>query len=332
MPSVPHEVTIEFFRNRPQLAKQLLSRNLQIHFPDHDARFDSADLSQVQPTEYRADGVVTLTHPTDGSTALGIVVEVQRQISERKRYTWPVYVTTLRARLKCPVFLLIVSYHEGTARWCAQPIDLGGGSILPCVIGPADVPFISDVQQARANPELAVLSVMAHGQDRDVRRAAAIADVACQAVTGLDDDKAVLYLDVILASLSGAARLELQTMIPDGYEFQSEFVRTHFNNARQEGLAKGHAEGMAKGWAEGLTEGRAEGLAEGRTQIVMKQLEIRYGTLPPPVRALVSGAGPVRLEGIAQRLLTASTLEEALGEASAAADPSAGRGSAGVAR
>ena len=80
-------------------------------------RMSTADLSQVQPTEYRADGVVTLTCPTDGSTAVSIVVEIQRQVEERKRYTWPAYLTTLRARLECPVFLLVLSHDEATATW-----------------------------------------------------------------------------------------------------------------------------------------------------------------------------------------------------------------------
>lgn len=238
MPSLQHEVTIEFFRNRPQLARQLLCSNSQMDLPEYEARFDSADLSQVQPTEYRADGVVTLTCPTDGSAALSIVVEIQRQIQERKRYTWPAYLTTLRARLECPVYLLVLSHDKATATWCAQPIDLGAGTILPRVVGPAEVPWITDVQDAEANPELAVLSVMAHGLDPDFRRAAAVASAARQAIIHLDDEKAVLYLDLILASLSEAARQELPTMIPAGYEFQSEFVRTHFNKARQDGLAE----------------------------------------------------------------------------------------------
>ncbi|WP_188191166.1 hypothetical protein [Nonomuraea sp. SYSU D8015] len=35
-----------------------------------------------------------------------VVLEVQRQYDEDKRWSWPVYLATLRARHKCPVLLL----------------------------------------------------------------------------------------------------------------------------------------------------------------------------------------------------------------------------------
>ena len=37
-----------------------------------------------------------------------IVVEVQLSPDEEKRYTWPVYITHMRARLRCPTVLLVV--------------------------------------------------------------------------------------------------------------------------------------------------------------------------------------------------------------------------------
>jgi hypothetical protein len=40
---------------------------------------------------------------------LGIVIEVQLQRDDRKRFTWPVYVAGLRARLECPACLLVVT-------------------------------------------------------------------------------------------------------------------------------------------------------------------------------------------------------------------------------
>jgi YD repeat-containing protein len=38
-----------------------------------------------------------------------------------KRFSWPVYVTTLRARLRCPVFLLVVATDKNVAGWAAEP-------------------------------------------------------------------------------------------------------------------------------------------------------------------------------------------------------------------
>ncbi len=68
---------------------------------------------------------------------------------------------------------------------------------------------MTDPAVAAADPELAVLSVMAHGRDADIAATVRIA-VAAQAVTeGLDEERSRLYLDLILASLSEAARPDL---------------------------------------------------------------------------------------------------------------------------
>ena len=48
-----------------------------------EARVVSADLTDVQPAEYRADMVVQLF---DDVSVFGIVVEVQLSVDERKRF------------------------------------------------------------------------------------------------------------------------------------------------------------------------------------------------------------------------------------------------------
>ncbi len=101
MPSQLHEVLLLLFRNRPSLAPELLRDALGVALPEYsEARVDSADLTQVQPAEYRAGLVVLLLH---GEPVLGIVVEAQLAPDVRKGYVWPVYATNLRARLECPV-------------------------------------------------------------------------------------------------------------------------------------------------------------------------------------------------------------------------------------
>jgi len=48
-------------------------------------------------------------------------------------------------------------------------------------------------------------------------------------------------------------------------------------------------------------------------EIVLKQLATRYGQLSAAVAARVQGANTADLDAIAQRVLTAQTLDEALG-------------------
>jgi hypothetical protein len=66
----------------------------------------------------------------DGKPVLGIVVEVQLSVDEHKRFAWPVYVVGLRARMRCPVCLLVVCNEDSVTRWSAKSIELGG----PCQV------------------------------------------------------------------------------------------------------------------------------------------------------------------------------------------------------
>jgi hypothetical protein len=136
-----------------------------------------------------------------------------------------------------------VTPTEDVARWCRQPIDVGPGSSLsPLVIGPASVPVVDDVAAAERDPELAVLSVIAHG---DEAHAEVLGRAALLATLRLSDERQVLYSDLVFAALSEAARAALEDLMAGGtYEFQSEFAKKH--------QAKGRAEGEAKGLAEAL--------------------------------------------------------------------------------
>jgi hypothetical protein len=59
MASIKHEGLLLLFRNRPELAPQLLGEVLGLTLPRWtEARVESSDFTQVVPTEYRADLVV----------------------------------------------------------------------------------------------------------------------------------------------------------------------------------------------------------------------------------------------------------------------------------
>jgi hypothetical protein len=284
MPSELHEALLLLFRNRPMLAPELMRDALHFELPPFtEARIDSADFTEVRPAEYRADLVVLLL---DGMPVYGIVVEVQLSRNPSKKFVWPFYATSLRARLEVPVSLLVVTTDEATARWAAQPIALGNGGVFrPLVLSPSGVPEIIDEVQARADPELAVLSAMAHGRDQDVSKAVRIALAAELAGQGLDEKRWGMYLDLVFASLSEAAQRELRAMNPAKYEYRSEFARRYFG----------------------------QGLAEGRAALLQRLLTQRFGPLPAEVHECLSAATIDELDAIGERLLNAQSLQEALG-------------------
>jgi len=70
---------------------------------------------------------------------------------------------------------------------------------------------------------------------------------------------------------------------------------------------------MAKGHAEGHAEGRAEGRAEGLAKVLPKLLAQRFGAISDATRARVETATIEQLDTWIDRILTAPTLDDALG-------------------
>ena len=301
MPSFQHQALLQLFRNRPALVPELIRDALHVSLPKYTTvRVESADLSDIKPTEYRADLVILLL--LRDSPVLGIVLEMQLSPHEDKRYVWPAYAVNLRARIRCPVCLFVVTPEESVARWAGKTIDLGAGNFFtPSVLGPLSIPEISDKEGALKDPELAVLSAMAHAKDPDTMKSARMASLAQMACVELDTERSMLYCDLILSYLPEAARWALQTMDASKYEYQSEFARRYYG------------QGKAEGREEGLMQGHAEGHAEGRVELVLTLLATKYGLVPAAMAARVRQASSADVDEIAWRVLTADTLHEALG-------------------
>ena len=123
-----------------------------------------------------------------------------------------------------------------------------------------------------------------------------------------------LYFDLIQLSISEDVRRALARMPPEKFDYESccsDFARKYFC----EGEAEGRPEGRAAGWAEGRTEGRRETL--------IRLLSVRFGPLDHAALSRMAAASNVELGTIAERLLVAPTLENALGSTGNRAQPSA---------
>lgn len=236
MPSLDHESLIQLFRNQPELAAQLLREALHLELPAYtEARLASSDLTEVVPTEFRADAVVLLV---DGKPVLGVIVEAQLSRDERKRFSWPAYMTVLRARHECPVELLVVTPDRAVATWAAAPItlDLAGDCVVrPRVLGPDAVPVVTDPAQAAREPEFAVLSAMAHGKG-DTQTAVAVALAATAFLDRLSHDQRVLYLALVESALGDAAKKAFE-MHPQTEKLMSSWQRGSFEKGRAESRA-----------------------------------------------------------------------------------------------
>jgi hypothetical protein len=288
MPSMAHEIFVDLFKNRPSLAAEMLSEVLGVSLPAYtEARLASADLTEIQPPEYRADVVVVLLD-RDNPVRV-VIVEVQLAVDARKRLSWPAYVTVSRAIHGCPADLLVVAPDPNVAGWCAEPIEIGvpGFVLRPPVLREADVPVVTDPAEAARRPELGVLSAMAHGE---TEQGATIAAAVLPVIQGLGDERARLYYDLVYNSLNEAARRALEAMMK-GYEYQSDFAKKYV--------------------AQGRTEGRTEEAARN----LLTVLRARGIAVPDAVRErILSQKDPERLERWLEKAAVASSVTAVIDE------------------
>jgi hypothetical protein len=312
MPSMAHEILVDLFKNRPSLAAEILVEVLGVPLPDYtEARIASADLTEIQPAEYRADAVVLLLR--DGRPVRVVIVEVQLAIDPQKRFSWPAYAAVARAVHACPVALLVVAPDPLVAGWCAEPIEMGipGFVLRPPVLRRSAVPVVTDPGEAARRPELGVLSAVAHGE---TEQGATIASAVLPAIQGLDEERSRLYYDLMYNSLNEASRRALEDLMK-GYEYQSDFAKKYV----AQGRAEGFTEGLTKGITEGLTQGRNEGLLEGRTEeaarAVLMVLQARGVAVSDADRErILAQKDPERLERWLEKAAVASSVGEVLDE------------------
>lgn len=253
-PSPEHEALVLLFRNRPQLAAELLRDALGVPLPEFvEARIASAERTEPRPVPYRADLVVELRDASGPVAA--VIVEVQLGRDARKRQTWPLYVTSVHAELRTPTILLVVTPDEGIAEWARRPI----------VVGPQEVPRVDTPEEAAADPELAVLSSMAHG---DGEGGLVTVTAALHAVGQVDLERSRYYTHFILAALSDAVRARLE------------------EEMRLSGI--GELTDLEKRLeAQGEAKGRAQGRAQGRADAVLVVLESRSVAVTAEERARI---------------------------------------------
>ncbi|MFN3201556.1 MAG: hypothetical protein ACE366_24350 [Bradymonadia bacterium] len=309
MPSVLHEAIVSLFTERPQLAAELLEGSGQLALPVHDAiSGGKVNLAQETTAAYDADEMTLLM--LAGQVQMALIIEVQLHIDSGKQFSWPGYAASARFKRRCPSVVLVITPYSNVAQWARQTIDLGGGNTFtPTVFGPEEIPAINNLEWAQDNPEMAILSVIAHGRGP---HAEAVAPAAALALQSLDSDKITLYTDLVLARLNAAGKEAFSHMFRDidlsTYEWQSEEFRTLIAESR----AKAMAEGEVKGEARGRLWGEVQGQLKAKRDDLTKLMTLKFGDVSESHRAHIEAADIDTLDRALERLLTAQTPAEVL--------------------
>lgn len=242
MPSPRHDSLNSLFRQRPELALEILHDLCGLDIPpDALARVESNDFNTRPSDDFTPDTVITAGPPQ--SPAFGVIVEIQYEKNERKRHQLVRYAMQLSLLLNRPAHVLVIAPNEAVAAFYATPVQtlLPGCSFRPRVLGPSGIPVITDAAEAAANIELALLSVMAHGES-DERVVAAF----MEALKAVPREKGNTYNEHCWNVSSAAIRLSMEKIMKtDEWPVFSPFAREHFTKGKEEGHAEGQVEALA---------------------------------------------------------------------------------------
>jgi len=275
MPTLEHNGFVEMFRENPSLAPRLLETLFGVKLPAYaSVTVVESSLDQLIPVEFRADLVLEL-RDASGALVLAIVLEVQRDDDPVKKYSWPVYVTVVRAQKRCPTIVLVVAPDAAVATWAAENIDLGLGlgNVKPLVLGPASVPEVTDQAEAEQETELAILSAVAHGNGPN---GLAVVLAALGALGRLDQEHAAAYFQIVYHGLREPVRRALEALIMERMTKEKAafppFAQQLIDRGKLEGVREGMREGELKGMREGELKGMREGELKGKRDALLRLL------------------------------------------------------------
>jgi hypothetical protein len=310
-----HEGLHRIFQDRPEILAPVFGA-LGIALPEK-ATVDAVtpDATETKPVERRIDTVLRVG-PSDGDDFL-LAVEAQERRDPKKASSWAYYVAYLQAKYGLPVLLLVICRDRATTKWATGPFDCGARGwtaqrTYPMVIGPDNLPVITDERTAARKPAMAAFSALAHAHSHDID---AILEALGRALQGMDrqaSDYFYEFLDVNLGDTPAGEKwreiLSFVTYFPGR--------GTVRETAYLEGKAEGKVEGKAEGKAEGVAEGKVRGVAEGEAKGVLRVLEVRGLTVSDDVRTRITTCTDLgSLGDWLDRAGTVTHAEELFGEA-----------------
>ncbi|MFH8254295.1 hypothetical protein [Streptomyces roseolus] len=278
-----HEASHRIFQDRPELLSPVF-RVLGLRLPPKAA-------VEVLTPSPRVDSVLRIS-PSEGPGFL-LAVEARGRRDPERASSWTSYLARLRAEYDLPALLLVVCQDRATARWAAGPFVTGidGWTALrthPLVLGPDNVPVITDPEEVRRSLALAAFSAMAHARDPDC--SSTLKGLA-QALATAEPDSAAYCSELLEIGLG-------DTPARNTWRHLMRTTGTFFP-------------GRGTLVEETFLEGRAEGLAEGKAEAVLRFLRARGIDVPDAVIERVTAVTvPDELDRLLDRAVAVTSAEE----------------------
>ncbi|WP_087884549.1 hypothetical protein [Streptomyces alboflavus] len=289
MVSSSHEAMHRIFQKEPGVFGRAI-RALDLPFPEPvSVALMPTDLTETTPLERRVDTLLRFDTEHQGSFLLA--VESQGRRDSGKPASWAYYTSYLHAKYHLPTVLLITCQDKPTAVWAAGPFSVGPAhwpmlTIRPLVLGPHNVPVITDVRAAAADVPLATLSAITHSKDAN---ADAILKALAAALKTIDGDDAEIFSELTEQGLANSPALKTWRKL---VTVELSFFKSETSQRLR-------------------AEGRTEGRAEERAEAVLRVLDRRGIEVPESVRERVVGCDDLDTLGVwFDRSLTVAAAEE----------------------
>lgn len=276
MTSHTHDTPLKLCRERPEFATELARHLLDIELPDYDEVLPySESATDIEVRDLNCDNVAVCRQ--GGENRMGIIVEVQREKSEGKLWSWPTYVADIRHRISAPVLLIAICPQPAVADWARESILLGPGSIVtPMVIGPEEVPKLTESSGTGELAEAFVMAALMHGHSADRRE---IFQAARKELSYLQQEKGALYAQFILAFLDEEGREFLEALMEqDTYLYEERLLPKREARAEARGEVLGLREGLLlilENKGIGLTAAQRERVEDCTDTATLKQWLVR---------------------------------------------------------
>jgi hypothetical protein len=264
-----HEAMHRIFQEGPGIFARTFAR-LGIPFTEPLAvSLLSTDLTEIKPLERRLDTLLQID-TADGESYL-LAVEAQGRKDADKGGSWAYYLSYLYAKYRKQPILLVTCQDEETAHWAEGPFHFGISrwrslTVRPLVLGPHNVPVITDPAAAARDIPLAVFSAITHGKHP---QADTMLKALGSALKTVDELTASIFRELTELGLgtSPAAQIWKDLMAVDLSFFRSETSQ----------------------------QLRAEGRVEGRVEDLLLVIRTREIDLSDDLRARITGCTDLEL-------------------------------------
>ncbi|MFE6526031.1 hypothetical protein [Streptomyces sp. NPDC057794] len=226
------------------------------------------DATEIKPLERRVDTVLRV-EPSDGDGFL-LAIEAQTGKVRGKGLSWSYYVAYLHAKFGLPVLLVAVCRNRPTAAWAAGPFECRVGTwtsqaTRPFVLGPDNVPEITDESLVARAPAMATFSAIVHSESEN---APAILDMLARGMRSFDEATAKYWCEWLEVGLEN-------TPVRETWRELEKMVATYFP-------------GRGTLFEQTYLEGKAEGMAKGTVESILRVLEKRGVPITPHARQRIA--------------------------------------------